>query len=121
MQNNYNLRIVYNVYGANNFNSTKKIRIKGQDLNDKSTYYYNTIKVVNTYEKTNYIKIDKTFIKLKDYIIQLKKAHIKYVISKDAKTITNKATNKTYNIRYTSKAIIEGNKKDYKMAARLYN
>jgi hypothetical protein len=120
---NYNakIRVNYNTIGVNIASGRNSKRLKGYDILDKSKQYYNSMLIAKTCNNTQYVKINNNYIKLKDYRIQLKKAHVKYYISSDLKYITRLDTMTTYNIIETNKMLIDGHKKDIALSHKLNN
>lgn len=120
---NYNakIRVNYNKIGVNVASGRTSTRLKGYDILDKSKQYYNSMLIARTCTNTYYIKVNHAYIKLKDFKIQLKKAHIKYYISSDLKFITTLNDMQTYKIIETNNMIIQGHARDNKLSKRLNN
>ena len=113
------VRVHYNYIGVTIASGRKATRLRGYDMLDKSKQYYKSMAIAKTCDNTHYIKIKNTYIKLKDFKIELIKQHIKFYISSDYKYITRLDTMTTYNIVYTNKMAIEGHRRDTTIAKRL--
>lgn len=129
MQFENNLRIKYNNIGIKHFSiSNHKKHIRGNDINDLSSQYYTSVKIANTYQKTQYVKYNNDIIKLKSLVSILRYNKIKYYIS-DINNITHTQyitifnKNGSYNtikIITTNKCILN-NKIDRKLQKKIYN
>lgn len=129
MQFENNLRIKYNSIGIKSFlTSNHKKHIRGCDINDLSSQYYASVKIANTYQKTQYVKYNNDIIKLKSLLSILRYNHIKYYISeinnvthKQYITIFNKdGSYNTIQITNTNKCLLN-NKIDRKLQKKIYN
>lgn len=119
---NNNLRCVYNRVGVLYTSGRKSKRLRGQDINDKSRQYYATIRIANTYNKTEYVKTSGGIIKLKSFIAQLRHNKNKWYIDPSREYITtNENGITTYKISYTNACVVKNNTTDKKQRSRIYN
>ena len=122
LSNNNNLRCKYNATNVHHTNARTRTRLRGYDIIDKSRQYYATIRIANTYEKTEYVKYNGSIQKLKSVISQLRYKHNQYYINSDRTYITILENNVpvSYKITYTNACLVKGNKIDRKQQARIY-
>ena len=118
-----NIRVIRNDVGVLYGGARKSKRLRGYDLLDHSREFAQSVRIANTYAKTEYVKYNNEIIKLKSLCARLKHAHIKYYINSDYTyiTIQNGKSYTTHKISYTNACVVKHNHIDKTQYKKLYN